>query len=152
MAVNVPYFDTSYLVRLYLGDHGFDAVRALAGSSASIASAWHAQAEITAAFHRSFREGRLQQGAYLHALDQFISESNDGLFVWLPLTDSVQHRVEQFFRSAPATVFLRAADALHLACAAEHGYAEVHSHDRHFLAATPLFGLRGVNVIGPRTT
>ena len=149
MAADVPYFDTSYLVRLYLRDHGFEAVRERASSAASIASAWHAQAEITAALHRSFREGRLQQGVYLRALDQFIAESNDGLFVWLPLTDPVQQRVEQFYQTAPATVFLRAADALHLACAPEHGYREVHSHDRHFLAAAPLFGLRSVNVIGP---
>lgn len=151
MAANVPYFDTSYLVRLYLRDHGFEAVRELAGSAASIASAWHAQAEITAALHRSYREGRLQHGAYLHALEQFTTESNDGLFVWLPLTDPVQQRVERFFQSAPDTVFLRAADALHLACAVEHGYSEVHSHDRHFLAAAPLFGIRGTNVIEPET-
>lgn len=105
MAADVPYFDTSYLVRLYLRDHGFEAVRERASSAASIASAWHAQAEITAALHRSFREGRLQQGVYLRALDQFIAESNDGLFVWLPLTDPVQQRVEQFYQTAPATVF-----------------------------------------------
>lgn len=126
-------------------------MRERAGSAASIASAWHAQAEITAALHRCFREGRLQQGVYLRALDQFISESNDGLFVWLALIDPVQQRVGRFYQTAPATVFLRAADALHLACATEHGFGEVHSHDRHFLAAAQHFGLRGVNAIGPET-
>ena len=126
-------------------------MRELAGSAASIASAWHAQAELTAALHRSYREGRLPPGAYLRALEQFISESNDGLFVWLPPTDSVQQRVDRFYQTAPATVFLRAADALHLACAAEHGFGEVHSHDRHVLAAAQHFGLRGVNAIGPET-
>jgi len=148
MAANLPYFDTSYLVRLYLRDLGFEAVRELAGSGAAVASAWHAQTEIMAAFHRGFREGRLQQGAYCSALGQFLTDSKNGLFQWLPLTDSIHPRLEQFFWQAPATTFLRAADALHLACAAEHGFKQVYSNDRHFLAAAPLFGLEGVNIIG----
>jgi predicted nucleic acid-binding protein len=147
MATKLPYFDTSYLVRLYLRDVGYEAVRELAGSGRAIASAWHAQAEIVAAFHRAFREGRLGQGPYLSVLEQFINDSRDGFYHWLPLSDSIQQRLEQFFWKASNTNFLRAADALHLACAAEHGFTEVHSNDRHFLAAAPLFGLRGVNVI-----
>jgi predicted nucleic acid-binding protein len=56
-------------------------------------------------------------------------------------------RLEAVLDTAPATTNIRAADALHLACAAEHGFTEVHSNDRLFLAAAPLFGLKGVNVI-----
>ena len=147
MDADLPYFDTSYLVRLYLRDFGFETVRELAGAGAAVASAWHAQSEMMAALHRGFREGRLQQGAYRAALAQFLTDSNDGLFQWLPLIDSIRQRLEQFFWQAPATTFLRAADALHLACAAEHGFKKVYSNDRHFLAAASLFGLEGINVI-----
>jgi predicted nucleic acid-binding protein len=68
---------------------------------------------------------------------------------WLPVTEAIVDRVESIFASAPASTNLRAADALHLACAAEHGFTEVHSNDRLFLAAAPIFGLKGVNVIPP---
>jgi len=147
MPADLPYFDTSYLVRLYLRDDGFEKVREVAGSATAIVSAWHAQAEVVSAFHRAFREGRLESGAYLAVVAQFISDSKDGFYHWLPLTDPVQQRLEGFFRKASSETFLRAADALHLACAAEHRFKQVHSHDRHFLNAAPLFGLTGVNVI-----
>jgi len=55
--------------------------------------------------------------------------------------------MESVLAAAPVTTKIRAADALHLACAAEHGFSEVYSNDRLFLAAAPLFGLIGVNVI-----
>jgi predicted nucleic acid-binding protein len=152
MAAEFLYFDTSYIVRLYLQDNEFAKVRELAGSATGISSAWHAQAEIVAAFHRAFRERRLNQTAYDTVLGQFRSEAADGFYRWLPLTDSVQQRLEQFFQKASSSTFLRAADALHLACAAEHGFTQVYSNDRHFLAAAPLFGLEGVNIISPPTS
>lgn len=46
----------------------------------------------------------------------------------------------------PATVFLPAADALHLTRAAEAGLREVHGSDRHLVAAAPHCGLRAVTL------
>ena len=140
------YFDTSYLVRLYLDDAGCEPVRELAAQN-EVASCWHAQAEILCALHRGLREGRLDAEQYRAQLDQFRSDHTDGAFSWLPLADPILARLDRIVAAAPAATFLRAADALHLACAAENGFTEIYSNDRHFLAAAPLFGLRGVNLI-----
>jgi predicted nucleic acid-binding protein len=147
MAADLLFFDTSYLVRLYLDDGGFEAVRGRAGAGRAIASAWHAQAEVIAAMHRAFRERGIEPEAFALLIAQFIKDGKEGGFCWLSLTDGVQQRIERVVQGAPATVFLRAADALHLACAAENGFTEVYSNDRRFLDAAPLFGLRGINLI-----
>ncbi|MEO7318381.1 MAG: hypothetical protein ABIZ56_05280 [Chthoniobacteraceae bacterium] len=56
-------------------------------------------------------------------------------------------RTCQRVASAADTVFLRAADALHLACAEQQGFTEIYSHDRHVLAAAAIFGLVGRIII-----
>jgi predicted nucleic acid-binding protein len=45
--------------------------------------------------------------------------------------------------SAPSNLFLRTADAVHLATAQEIGEREVWTNDRHMLAASSWFGLTG---------
>jgi predicted nucleic acid-binding protein len=72
-----------------------------------------------------------------------------GTLQWLAVTDAHLEWIDRSFRRAPAATYLRAGDALHLASAAEAGFAEIYSNDRHLLAAAPLFGLRGIDVIAP---
>lgn len=43
----------------------------------------------------------------------------------------------------PSTVFLRSSDALHLACAEEHGFNEVYTNDRQMLQAAKHFHVTG---------
>ncbi len=89
------YFDTAYLAKCYLNEHGSDDVRSLAAGSGRIACCAFGQLELAATLHRN----------------------------------------------------LRAADALHLACALEHGFREIFSNDRHLLASAAAFKITGRNVI-----
>ncbi len=63
------------------------------------------------------------------------------------MTDDFVRRAAGRFSELPFHLFLRSADCLHLYAAREAGFAEIHSNDRHLLAAAPHFGLLGVNVI-----
>ncbi len=140
------YCDTSYLVRLYLEDDGFKQVRTLCASD-QVACSMHGRAETCAALHRGFRENRLNESRFHMLMDQFLQECEDGAFVWFPAEDRFIQSLEKDYRALPRSAFLRASDALHLACAREHGFKTIYSNDKNFLAAAKHFGLRGKNVI-----
>ncbi len=141
------YYDTTYLLKLLIIEHGSHEVRTHAAAWEEIRSAHHGRAEFASAAFRKVREGVATPADYQRLITQFNTDCTLGNIRLLPLTDAILDRVETVFASAPPTTYLRAADALHLATAAENGFAEVHSNDKHLLAAAPLFGLRGVNVI-----
>ena len=140
------YFDTSYLVRLHTRDIGWDKVRSLAGTD-NVACCVHGQAEAVAAFHRKFRENAISQKEFNDLLAEFDRDCKAGAFTWLPLSPAVIERVVKTYSRLPSKAHLRAADAIHLACAAENGLKQIHSNDAHLLASSSHFGLKGVNLI-----
>jgi len=142
----VIYFDTSYVARLYLNDPGWEKVRALAETD-HLACCIHGHAETVATFHRKFREGVIGSTALTALLRQFDQECEAGAFRWLALSETVISRLARVYASLPATVALRAADAIHLACASEHDLKRIYSNDARLLASASHFGLAGINVI-----
>ncbi len=141
------YLDTSYLVRLYFEDPGYESVRALA-STDHVVCAWHGQAETMAAFHRKLREKAIRLIHFRAMMDQFATDQESGAIIWLPAGPEILARIAQVYANLPASVYLRAADALHLATAISHGHKLVYSNDSHLLAAAPHFQLTAKNVIG----
>ena len=147
---SVIYFDTSYLVRLYFDDPGADKVRALAATD-NVACAAHGNAEMIAAFHRKFREGAISQRTYAALLGQLHAHDEAGAFQWLSPGPETYRRITEVYGRLSPTVFLRAADALHLATAEQNDFRHVYSNDTHLLAAAAHFGIEGRNPIGRLT-
>lgn len=143
------YFDTSYMVRLYYADAGAERVRELAATD-HVACAALGQAEMMAAFHRKLREGAIRPAAYSALLGQFRAHDEMGAFQWLSQDEEVFSKIAGVYAKLPANVFLRAADAIHLATAAESGFRTVYSNDSHLLGAAKHFGIEGKDVIGRR--
>jgi predicted nucleic acid-binding protein len=142
----VIYFDSAYVARLYLEDHGWEVVRELAARS-PVACSIHGRSEVVAALHRKHREGAFLATEYRQVLEQFELDCRENAFRWLALSPQILERVTTVYRRLPSTVFLRSSDALHLACAAENKFHEIHSNDQRLLAAAPHFGVTGINVI-----
>lgn len=141
------FFDAAYIGKLHWNERGSIDVQSLATTAAEIVCSQHGRAEFCSIGFRKVREGLAAAGTLQSVFAQFNAEVAAGKIILLPLTDAILDRVETAFACAPSTTYLRAADALHLATAAENGFTEIHSNDKHLLAAAPLFGLRGVDVI-----
>lgn len=143
------YFDTAYLLKLYRPEQGSPAVRALAAGVDVLVCSLHGRAELIAAAHCKVREGTATPAHLDALLAQVAADRAAGALDWLPVAEAHLNRITAAFRAATPTVYLRAADALHLASAAEAGFTQIYSNDRHLLAAASLFGLNGVDVIKP---
>ena len=141
------YFDSAYVAKFYLNEPGHELVRACAISAGDVATCELALAEVTAVFHRKLREGFLTLAEAEIFFAEFDRDVQQGLWNLLPLKSELLEHVAGAYRTLPTSVFLRSADALHLICARENGFAEIHTNDRHLLASAPHFGLKGVDVI-----
>jgi len=139
------YFDATFFVRLYVDEPGFEKIRDLVQNVVAVRSSILGKMEIEAALHRQLREGRFSESLFREAHLQFADDCSRQFIEWLPLSPVVIERVHSLFLHLPKNIFLRAGDAIHLATAAEAGFKEIYSNDKHLLAAAPIFKLKGIN-------
>lgn len=138
------YFDAAYIAKFYLDEPDSEAVRVLADEAGEVACSLHGKIEVLSVFHRKLRERAFTARMFSIVCEQFETDCEAVLWEWLPLTSAIIAGLSRRIPHLPASVFLRAADALHLASAAEKGLAEIYSNDRRLLTAAPHFGLRGL--------
>lgn len=138
------YVDSCYLAKLYLYETNSPQVRAAVQASSVAVCSVHGMVEVQSVFHRKLREGWVSRHQFRALMEQFALEAPTAKFRWLPLNHQVLEVAQAMISALPATVFLRAADAVHLAAAKQSGFSEIYTSDRHLLAAAPHFGLTGV--------
>lgn len=145
----ISYFDTAYILKCYVKEHGWRKVRTLAQSHDRIACSVYGRLELHAALHRKLREGELTDLQLNIILRQLSVDESTRLWEWLPLSSAIINAVTNMFTSLPRHVFLRAGDAVHLLSARMNGFAEIYSNDKRLLAAASHIDMTGHDVIEP---
>jgi len=140
------YLDTSYIAKFYFNEPESARVRKLVRTADTLHSSLWALAEFHAVVHRRLREGWLSPGDARDLSSRFSEHVREGLWKLIPVTEALLRRTSTLLVSAPPDLYIRTADAVHLATAQEIGESDVWTNDRHMLAAAPYFGLRGRSV------
>lgn len=140
------YFDTAYLGKCYWNEPDGSLVRELAQRADGLYSSAICIAEMACLAHRKVREGPVAPADALIRRNLFLEDVSTGVVTAVPITDRLLRKVETATRALPQSCYLRTFDALHLVTAADLGFVEVWTNDRHMLAAAPHFGLAGRTV------
>lgn len=140
------YLDTSYIAKFYLNESESSRVRELVRTADIIYSSMWALVEFHCVIHRHLREGSLASGDAHELSSLFYQHVQEGLWKLLPVHEALLRRISALMVSAPPSIFLRTADAVHLATAHETGEREVWTGDRHMLLSAAYFGLTGRSV------
>lgn len=144
-AIVPAYFDSALIAKFYLNEPGRDAVRRLARHAGIVASSGIAVAEVSAAFHRKFREGAVDRTVFKGLQGQFEHDVEQGLWRLVGPTEALLQQVQALFLRLDKSVFLRSLDALHLVTARAERFDRIYSNDRHLLAASAKVALKGVD-------
>jgi len=143
------YFDTSYIAKCYLNEPHAERVRELARDASGLASAHLGRLEFWSVLNRHVRERRLTAAQAARIRSLLAEDEDRGVWTWFPLSPRLLADACSALERLPATMFVRAGDALHLACARDQGFKEIYSHDSHILECAAHFGIEGRDVIGP---
>jgi predicted nucleic acid-binding protein len=141
------YFDAAYIAKCYLNEPNADIVRQFAYQTDGLASCEIARVEFYSVVQRHLREGNINAQEAQDVLKDFEQDEKDNVWQWFSISPVFIRAVCENISSLPVTAFLRAVDAIHLACARENGFHEIYTNDRHMLDCAQYFNLHGINLI-----
>src|SRR6184192_3067621 len=113
------YLDSTYIVKCYVNEHGTNEVLQLVQQHPGRASSGHGRLEFWSGIHRQVREGQMTRADARVVYEQFRLDEEAGLWVFFPVTAELVRAGCATVQDLPNNIFLRSADALHLACARE---------------------------------
>jgi predicted nucleic acid-binding protein len=140
------YFDTAYIAKYYVNEADSATVREFVDNALPISSSQFVLAEFHSVLHRHVRQRALTAPEARFLAKAFASHVEEGMWKLLPVSEATLQRTRDHLLSAPGTLFLRAADAVHLQTAHDAGEREIWTNDRHMLAAAKHFGLKGRSI------
>lgn len=140
------YLDTSYIAKFYFNEPESERVRDLVRKADVIHSSQWTIAEFHSLLHRRQREGVITRADALDLSRRFAEHADDGLWNLVPVNEALLRRTGTLMLSAPGSLSLRTADAVHLLTAQEIGERSIWTNDRHMLDAAAYFGLKGRSV------
>ena len=140
------YLDAAYVAKCYVNEPDSAAVRKLAWAAERRCSSAWSMVEVACVFHRQVREGALTDVGAAMLREVFLDDVAARVWLLLPVSDTLMHRVSAAVRNLPPEVALRAGDAVHLVSARDAGFLEIWTNDRRLLRAARHFGLAGKRV------
>jgi predicted nucleic acid-binding protein len=138
-------FDSALVAKFYLNEPGREAVRHVARTAGLVVTSGVAVAEVSAAFHRKFREGAVDRAVFRSLQGQFAHDVEEGLWKLVGPTEALLLEVQDLFLKLDKSVFLRSLDALHLVTAKAEHFDQIYSNDKHLLGACDRVGLKGID-------
>ena len=140
------YLDSAYIAKYYVNEPDSDAVRKLMRGATDVCSSQWALVEVTAVFHRHMRERWLTAAQGRATIDLFREHVEANVWNLIPVTSALLRRTCILIRDLPRNLWLRSGDAIHIATAIDAGETDIHTNDRHLLAAARYAGLRAKSV------
>ncbi|OGA45948.1 MAG: hypothetical protein A3G25_01230 [Betaproteobacteria bacterium RIFCSPLOWO2_12_FULL_63_13] len=142
----MSYFDSAYIAKFYVDEPESDAVRRLAETLGRVHCCALGRVEVAGVFHRKWREGAFSKREFHEVSAQFTDDCAAGLWIWLSVTDRLVVNAAESLRTLSKRITICSADALHLACAREHGLRRVYTNDKHMIRAAPVFGIEAMGI------